>query len=87
MTSQIQSRLLTGWAVGEGNVVVSNLVPEMDLFFLEQYAGRDGVDWCVAPSLIEETAIPVERLEVVKVLFGPQPVQASDFKVGPLPVR
>lgn len=84
MAFQIQSRLLIRWTVREGNVVVSNLIPELDLFLLQQQSGGDGVDGCVAPSFIEEATVLVERAEIVDVLLGPQPIQTSNFEVRPL---
>lgn len=84
MASQIQSCLLTCWAVGEGNMIVGDFVPEVDLVLGKQDAGSDGVDGCVTPSFVEETALAVESLEVVEVLLGPEPGQTSDFKVRPL---
>lgn len=81
MALQIQSRLLVRWAMGEGDVVVSNLIPELDLFLLQQQSGGDGVDGCVAPSFIEEATVLIERAEIVDVLLGPQPIQTSNLKV------
>lgn len=84
MASQVQSCLLACWAVGEGNMVVGDFVPEMNLVFRKQDAGSDGVDGCVAPSFVEETAFVVESLEVVEVLLRPEPRQTSNFEVRPL---
>lgn len=81
MALQIQSCLLVRWAMGEGDVVVSNLIPELDLFLLQQQSGGDGVDGCVAPSFIEEATVLIERAEIVDVLLGPQPIQTSNLKV------
>lgn len=84
MALQIQSQLLAGRAVGEGDVVVGDLVEEVDLFLLEEQSGGNRVDWRIAPSFVEEAAIPVQRLEIVEVFLGSQPVQASDFEIRPL---
>lgn len=84
MASQIESHLLTCRAVGKGNMVVGNLVPEMDLWLAEEDASGNRVNGCVSPSFIEETAVAVKRFKIVNVLLRSQPVQASDFKVGPL---
>lgn len=81
---QVQSQLLAGGAVREGDVVVGNLVEEVDFFLLEQQTRGDGVDGGIAPSFVEEAAVSVQRLEVVDVFLGSQPVQASDFEVRPL---
>lgn len=84
MTFQVQSCLLTCWTVREWDVVICDIVEEMDLFFFEKQCGCNGVDWSVAPALVEETTIMVKCVEEVKVRLGPQPIETSDFKVGPL---
>lgn len=81
---QVQPKLLTSRAVGKGDVVVANLVEEMDLLLLQEKSRSDRVDWCIAPTFIEEATSVVERLEVVNVFLGPQPFQTSNLKVGPL---
>lgn len=68
----------------ERDVVVGDLVEEVDLFLLEQEGRGDRVDRRVAPALIKETAVSVERVEVVEVLLRSQPVEVSDLEVGPL---
>jgi hypothetical protein len=80
----IHSVLLAGGAVGEGNVVVGNVVEEVDFLLLECETGCDGVDGSVTPTLVEETAILVEGLEVVEVGGAAEPVEVADFEVGPL---
>ena len=84
MTTQLVSQLLSRGAMGEGDVVVCDVVEEVDLILLQHQRRGDGVDWSIAPSLVEETAILVERCEVVDISLGPQPLQATDFEVGPL---
>lgn len=51
----------------ERNMVVSDVVEEMNLVFLEKETGSDRVDRSVTPSFVEETAIFVERFEEVDV--------------------
>ena len=72
--------------MGEGYVVVGDLVKEVDLLPLEHGGCGDGVDGCIAPSLIEEATILVQGGKVVNVGFGSQPLQAADLKVGPLQI-
>lgn len=70
--------------MGKGYVVVGNLVPEVQLFFLEEQASGDRMDRRITPSLIVEAACPVEKVKVVQVLLGSQPIQAADLKIRPL---
>jgi hypothetical protein len=70
--------------VGEGNVVVGNVVEEVDFLLLECQAGCDGVDGGISPALVEETAVLVEGVEVVEVGGAAEPVEVADFEVGPL---
>ena len=84
MTFQLHPFVVARGAVGEWDVVVGNVVEEMHFFLLQEQGGGNGVDRSIAPSLIEESTVMVERVEVVEVGFGPQPVEVADFKVGPL---
>lgn len=86
MALVVHSVLLTGGAVGEGDVVVGNVVEEVDFLLLEGEAGSDGVDGSIAPALVEETAVLVEGFEVVDVGGAAEPVEVADFEVGPLDI-
>jgi hypothetical protein len=70
--------------VGEGNVVVGNVVEEVDFLLLECETGCDRVHGGVTPTLVEETAVLVEGIEVVEVGGAAEPVEVADFEVGPL---
>lgn len=70
--------------MGEWYVVVGNLIPEMDLFWLEHDGSSDRVDRRIAPSLVEKSTVLVQGGEVVNVLIRSQPFQAANLKVGPL---
>lgn len=84
MALQVKSGLLAGGAVGEWDVVVCNVVEEVNLLFLEHQTSCDRVDWCVAPTLVEESTIAVQVVEVVDVGLAAEPVEITDFEVGPL---
>jgi len=71
-------------AVREWDVVIGDVIEEMEFFLFEQEGGGDGVHRGVAPSFVEEAAVVVERVEVVEVGLGAQPVEVADFEVGPL---
>ena len=70
MAFVLQSSVLSCWAMGEGNMVVCNIVEEMNFLLLEEQASSDRVHWSVAPTLIEEAAVAVQSLEKVKIRFG-----------------
>ena len=38
----------------------------------------------VSPSLVKETAILIQDFEEIKIGFRSQPIEVTDFKVGPL---
>lgn len=84
VAAQVSPRLFPGRAVGEGNVVVGDVIEEMEFILLQHQAGGDGVNRCIAPALVEEAAVLVEGLKVVGVRLGPEPVQVTDLEVGPL---
>lgn len=42
------------------------------------------MNWSITPTLVEESTILVKRLEVVYVGLGAEPVEVTNFKVGPL---
>lgn len=84
VAAKVQPCLLICRAVCEWYVVVGDLVEEVDLVLPQCDCGGDGMDRCVAPSLVEESAVLVQRGEVVHVLWGPQPVKTADLEVGPL---
>jgi hypothetical protein len=86
MALVVHSVLLAGGAVGEGYVVVGNIVEEVDFLLLERETGCDGVDGSIAPTFVEETAVLVEGVKVVEVGGAAEPVEVSDFEVGPLDV-
>ena len=84
MAFVVHSVLLACGAVGEGDVVVGNVIEEVDFLLLECQAGCDGVDGGISPALVEETAVLVESIEVVEVGRAAEPIEVADFEVGPL---
>ena len=84
MAFVVHSVLLACGAMGEGDVVVGNVVEEVDFLLLECQAGCDGVDGGISPALVEETAVLVEGVEVIEVGGAAKPVEVADFEVGPL---
>lgn len=79
----IQTVLFASRAMGEWNMIVRNIVEEMNLLLLEHQSRGDGMDRCIAPALVEETACMVQRGEIVDVSIGSKPVQVANLKVGP----
>lgn len=84
MAASVEADLLAGRAVGEGDVVVGNVVEEVDLLLGQHKTGGNRVHRRITPSLIEETTVLVEGLEVVDVGLGTKPVKVTDLEVGPL---
>lgn len=67
MTLQLESRLFSGWAMGERYMVIGDIIEEMYFLFLQCQCSTDGMDWGVAPSFVEETAVSVEGIEEVQI--------------------
>lgn len=68
----------------EGHVVVGDVVEKVDVLFLQEKAGCDGVNRCVAPPFIEEAAIVIETLKEINISLRTEPIEVSNFKVRPL---
>jgi hypothetical protein len=83
VTTEIQTSLLVSWAVGEGDVVVSNILKEVELLLFKEKTSSNRVHGSITPSLIEETTVLIQRLKEVEVRLAAEPRQATNFKVGP----
>ena len=64
--------------------MVGDFIEEMDLLFLEEQGGCDGVNRRVAPALVEEAAFAVQVCEEIDVGLGAEPREGADFEVRPL---
>jgi hypothetical protein len=53
--------------MGEGYMIIGYVVEKVNLLFLEEKTGSNGVNRCITPSFIKESAILVQRLEKVSV--------------------
>ena len=84
MAAEVNPGLFARGAVGKGDVVIGNVVEEVNFFLLQEQACGDGVNRRISPSFVEETAILIEGLEEIDVGLGPEPVEVTDFEVGPL---
>ena len=60
VTAEFLARLLACGTVGERNVVVSNVIKEVNFFFLQEQTGSNRMHRSVTPTLIEETTISVQ---------------------------
>lgn len=67
MAFQFQLRLLSSWTMGEGYMIIGNVIEEVDLLFLEEKTSRNRVDWCITPSFIKESAVLVQGFKEVSV--------------------
>lgn len=84
MTPEFQSEIFARRAMGKRNMVIRNVVEEVNLILWKKKAGGNGMDRRVAPSLVEETAIFVERFKEIQIRLRSEPIEVADFKVGPL---
>jgi len=81
---EVQSVLLKSWAVGEGNVIIGNIIEEVDFLLLEHECRGDRVNRSIAPALIEEATVLVEVVKIINISRAAKPVQVANFEVGPL---
>lgn len=63
--------------------MVSDVVEEVYLAFLEREGSSDGVDRSIAPSLVEEAACLIEVFEEVIVRLAAIPVEVRDLEIAP----
>src|SRR5450432_1923244 len=40
--------------------------------------------WCITPTFVKESTILIESLKIVEICLGTEPVEVTDFKIGPL---
>lgn len=81
---EVETLLLIHRTMRKGCVVIGNVVEEVNVAAVEHETGGKGVHGCVTPSLVVEAAIAVEGFKEVGIGRGPQPLETTDFKVGPL---
>jgi hypothetical protein len=67
--------------MGEGNVIVRDVIEKVDFVLFQHQGCGNGVDRSIAPALIKESAVTVERVEVVEVGLGSEPVEVADLEV------
>ena len=51
----------------ERDMVVRNIIEEVNLVFLEKQTSSNRVDWSIAPSFVEESAVLVELIEIIGI--------------------
>jgi hypothetical protein len=81
MAFQLFPQCVASRAMGEGNVIVCDIVEEVDLVLFQHQGCGDGVNGGIAPALIEESAVTVERVEEVKVGLRTEPVEIADLEI------
>lgn len=84
VATEIETSLLASGTVSKRNVPVGDVVEEVNLISVQEETRSDGMDGSISPSLVEETAVLVKRLEEVEVGLASEPVQVANLKVGPL---
>jgi len=65
-------------------MAVSYFVKEVDIFTFQQECRSDRVDGCITPSLVKETASPIQHLEEIQIGLGSKERQIRNLKVGPI---
>ena len=81
VTFQIKAGLFASWTMSKWDMVVCDFVEEVNFLLLEQNTSCNGVHRRISPSLVEETAVVVERVEKIKIGVGSQPFQATNFEI------
>ena len=84
MAFELEPQILPGRTMGKRDMVVRNVVEEVNFILLQQKAGSNGVHWGIAPPLVKESAISVQRFEEVDVSLRPEEVKIADLEVRPL---
>lgn len=72
--------------MGEGDVVISNVIEEVDLFFRKKKRGCNGVDRSITPAFVKESSVLIKRIEIVSICLTTKPVQVANLEVGPLKI-
>lgn len=62
---------------------VPNVLEEMKLVFRREQCSANGVDRCVAPAFVVETASLVEVVEELAVGFASPKIEVANLKVTP----
>jgi hypothetical protein len=70
--------------MGERDVIISNIIEEVDFLFFQEKTGSDGMHRCITPTFVEESTILIEGLKIVEICLRTEPVQVTNFKIGPL---
>jgi hypothetical protein len=70
--------------MGERDVIISNIVEEVDFLFFQEKTGGDGMYRCITPTFVEESTILIEGLKIVEICLRTEPVEVTNFKIGPL---
>jgi len=70
--------------MGERDVIISNIVEEVYFLFFQEKTGGDGMHRCITPTFVEESTILIEGLKIVEICLRTEPVEVTNFKIGPL---
>ena len=68
----------------ERHMVVGDVIEKVDFFFFKHEGGGNGVHRRITPALVKEATCTVEVVEVVDIGVRSEPVQISNFEIGPL---
>lgn len=74
---------LSLWTPLEWLVSVPNVREEVKLVLRCEQSSADGVNWCVAPTLVVEAACLVEVVEEFAIGFASPEVEVANLEVTP----
>lgn len=67
----------------ERNVVIRDIIEEVNLIFLQEETSSNRVNRSITPTLVEESTVVIEVVEVAGVGIATEPVEITDFEVRP----
>ena len=83
VASQLQPRLLPRRAVRKRNMIIRNVIKKMNLLLLQHQSSSNRVHRSITPSLVEESSVLIQGVEVVGVCLASEPVEIADLEVRP----
>lgn len=83
MTPKLQPRLLPRRAMRKWNMIIRNIIKEVNLLLLQHQSSSNTMHRSITPSLVEESSVLIQGVEVVRVCLASEPVEVADLEVRP----